>query len=152
VRIMDAWWPRLVEAMFQPVMGKPLLNRLEATYDIDNEPNNHGAHLGSAYQSGFYGYVVKDLKRVLHRPVAQKYAVAFCGRGELGSCRSALESSLSDALGESADKTYPADDVCKAGDQTCLDDVRFRPLGGVTQPLIPWINRPTYQQAVEVQH
>jgi hypothetical protein len=41
--------------------------------------------------------------------------------------------------------------VCEAGDQTCLDSVRFRPLGGVTQPLIPWINRPTYQQAVEVQ-
>ena len=41
--------------------------------------------------------------------------------------------------------------MCKAGDQACLDTVRFRPLGGVTQPLIPWINRPTYQQAVEVQ-
>jgi acyl-homoserine lactone acylase PvdQ len=151
VRIMDAWWPRLVDAMFRPVMGKALLDRLEATYDVDNEPNNHGAHLGSAYQTGFYGYVAKDLKRVLHRRVAQKYAVAFCGRGKLGACRSALSASLRDALGESADKTYPADDVCKAGDQTCLDDVRFRPLGGVTQPLIPWINRPTYQQAVEVQ-
>jgi hypothetical protein len=76
--------------------------------------------------------------------------VAFCGRGRPAACRKALERSLSDALRESADTTYPADDVCKAGDQTCLDDVRFRPLGGVTQPLIPWINRPTYQQAVEV--
>jgi acyl-homoserine lactone acylase PvdQ len=150
VRIMDAWWPRLIQAMFQPVMGKPLLDRLEATYEVDNEPNNHGAHLGSAYQNGFYGYVAKDLKRVLHRPVAQQYAVPFCGRGELAACRDALASSLSAALGESATDTYPADDVCKAGDQACLDDVRFRPLGGVTQPLIPWINRPTYQQAVEV--
>jgi acyl-homoserine lactone acylase PvdQ len=151
VRIMDAWWPRLVRAMFQPVMGKALLARLEATYEVDNEPHNHGAHLGSAYQSGFYGYVAKDLRRVLHRRVAQKYAVAFCGRGNLGACRSALSASLRDAVGERADKTYPADDVCKAGDQACLDEVRFRPLGGVTQPLIPWINRPTYQQAVEVQ-
>jgi hypothetical protein len=151
VRIMDAWWPRLIDAMFQPVMGKPLLDRLEATYEIDNEPNNHGAHLGSAYQNGFYGYVVKDLRRVLHRKVAQEYAVPFCGRGKLAACRAALAKSLSAALDESADKTYPADDVCKAGDQVCLDKVRFRPLGGVTQPLIPWINRPTYQQAVEVQ-
>ena len=61
------------------------------------------------------------------------------------------ESSLKSALGEKATDTYPADAVCKAGDQPCLDTVRFRPLGGVTQPLIPWINRPTYQQAVEVQ-
>jgi acyl-homoserine lactone acylase PvdQ len=151
VRIMDAWWPRLVGAMFQPVMGKLLLDRLEATYEVDNAPNNHGAHLGSAYQTGFYGYVAKDLRRVLHRRMAQKYAVAFCGRGKLGACRAALSASLSEALGESADTTYPADGVCKAGDQACLDDVGFRALGGVTQPLIPWINRPTYQQAVEVQ-
>jgi acyl-homoserine lactone acylase PvdQ len=152
VRIMDAWWPKLISAMFQPVMGKPLLERLEATNEIDNEPNNNGAHLGSAYQTGFYGYVLKDLKRVLRRPVAQRYAVAFCGRGKPAACRKALERSLRDALAESADKTYPADDVCKAGDQACLDDVRFRSLGGVTQPLIPWINRPTYQQAVEIPH
>jgi acyl-homoserine lactone acylase PvdQ len=151
VRIMDAWWPRLIQAMFQPVMGKRLLGQLEATYQIDNEPNNHGDHLGSAYQEGFYGYVLKDLKRVLERPVAQKYAAAFCGRGKLAACRKALESSLKSALGEKATDTYPADAACKAGDQPCLDSVRFRPLGGVTQPLIPWINRPTYQQAVEVQ-
>jgi acyl-homoserine lactone acylase PvdQ len=151
VRIMDAWWPKLISAMFQPVMGKALLERLEATNEIDNEPNNHGAHLGSAYQTGFYGYVVKDLKRVLHRPVAQRYATAFCGRGKLAACRKALERSLRDALAERPDTTYPADDGCKAGDQACLDRVRFRALGGVTQPPIPWINRPTYQQAVEVQ-
>jgi hypothetical protein len=151
VRIMDAWWPRLVTAMFQPVMGKPLLDQLEKTYEIDNEPNNHGAHLGSAYQEGFYGYVAKDLRRVLHRKVKQRYAVAFCGRGRLAGCRSALQSSLRAALGESAAQTYPADDHCKAGEQACLDMVSFRPLGGVTQPLIPWINRPTYQQAVEIQ-
>jgi acyl-homoserine lactone acylase PvdQ len=151
VRIMDAWWPRLIDAMFAPVMGRHLLDQLRATYQIDNEPNNHGDHLGSAYQEGFYGYVVKDLKRVLHRPVAQKYAVAFCGRGKLAACREALEASLKSALGEKATDTYPADAACKAGDQPCLDAVRFRPLGGVTQPLIPWINRPTYQQAVEVQ-
>ena len=80
VRIMDAWWPKLIRAMFQPVMGKGLLDRLEATHQIDNTPNNEGDHLGSAYQEGFYGYVLKDLKRVLKRPVAQKYAAAFCGR------------------------------------------------------------------------
>jgi acyl-homoserine lactone acylase PvdQ len=151
VRIMDAWWPRLIDAMFAPVMGRRLLATLEATYEIDNEPNNHGAHLGSAYQEGFYGYVYKDLMRVLHRPVKQRYAVAFCGHGRLAACRKALRSSLKSALAEKPTATYPADAVCRAGDQPCLDDVRFRPLGAVTQPPIPWINRPTYQQAVEVQ-
>ena len=90
-------------------------------------------------------------KRALHRSVKQSYAVAFCGRGRPAACRSALEVSLKKALAEKASDIYPADAVCRAGDQPCLDDVRLRPLGGVTQPLIPWINRPTYQQAVEVQ-
>ena len=39
----------------------------------------------------------------------------------------------------------------EASDQWCYDAVRQRPVGGATQPLIHWINRPTYQQVVEVQ-
>ena len=46
---------------------------------------------------------------MLKRPVAQKYAAAFCGRGKLAACRKALESSLKSALGEKATDTYPAD-------------------------------------------
>jgi hypothetical protein len=47
------------------------------------------------------------------------------------------------------------DAVCadegKQGNQWCFDTIRFRPLGGITQPLIAWQNRPTYQQAIEIQ-
>jgi hypothetical protein len=37
------------------------------------------------------------------------------------------------------------------GDQKCFDSVMMRPLGAVSQPLIDWINRPTFQQADEIQ-
>jgi hypothetical protein len=51
--------------------------------------------------------------------------------------------------------TLYADDTCTAagqpGSQTCFDKISFRPLGAITQPLIPWVNRPTYQQVTEVQ-
>ena len=151
VRIMDAWWPRLIDAMFQPVMGRRLLDQLEATYQIDNEPNNHGDHLGSAYQEGFYGYVLKDLKRVLKRPVAQKYAAAFCGHGRLAACRKALRVLAEERAGREGDRHLPGRRRVQGGRPGVPGHVRFRPLGGVTQPLIPWINRPTYQQAVEVQ-
>ncbi len=152
IRIMDAWWPGLVQAMFRPVMGTALLKQLEETHEIDNDPNNHGDHLGSAYQTGFYGYVKKDLQRVLKIRVKQRYARAFCGRGNRGRCRKALIASLRAAIAQKPEKVYPADEKCKtAGDQYCRDAVSFRPLGGVTQPLIHWINRPTYQQAVEIQ-
>ena len=51
-----------------------------------------------------------------------------------------------------ANNSCEADDKCKtAGDQYCRDEVSFRPLGGITQPLIHWINRPTYQQVLEIQ-
>ena len=64
---------------------------------------------------------------------------------------SALESSLSQAIGESPQQVYPADGVCQAGDQMCSDAIQFRAIGAIAQPLIEWINRPTFQQAVEIQ-
>ncbi len=54
-------------------------------------------------------------------------------------------------MGESAQQVYPADNVCSAGDQMCFDSIRFRPIGVITQPLIEWVNRPTLQQADEIQ-
>jgi acyl-homoserine lactone acylase PvdQ len=155
VALMDAWWPGLIDAVFQRTMGNELLTTLKDTYETDNQPNNHGDHLGSAYQEGFYGYVAKDLRGLLHRKQRQPYARAFCGQGRLASCRRALLASLRSALVVPDSRMYRGDEACKAagrdGRQTCYDAVRFRPLGGLTQPLIPWINRPTYQQAVEVQ-
>ncbi len=45
---------------------------------------------------------------------------------------------------------YPADSVCSAGDQMCSDSIQFRAIGVITQPLIEWVNRPTFQQADEI--
>ncbi|MEK8104053.1 discoidin domain-containing protein [Micromonospora sp. M12] len=38
--------------------------------------------------------------------------------------------------------------VLRAGDQWCADSIAQSGLGGITQPLIAWQNRPTYQQVV----
>ena len=49
---------------------------------------------------------------------------------------------------------YTGDAVCEQvkdlDPQWCFDAVRQRPTGGASQPLIHWINRPTYQQVVEI--
>ena len=43
VQIMDAWWPRALEAEFEPEMGARLLRRgARRCSRFDNEPNNHG--------------------------------------------------------------------------------------------------------------
>jgi acyl-homoserine lactone acylase PvdQ len=153
VRIMDAWWPRLVGAEFGPVLGSALLHEVEADFPINDQPG-HGAsgeHLGSAFDVGFYGIVQKDLRSVLGRKVAGRLNRAYCGGGSLKKCRAALDSSLLAAVAEPATQVYPADKVCNAGDQMCSDSIQFRPIGAITQPLIEWINRPTFQQAVSIQ-
>ena len=152
VRIMDAWWPLLIEAEFEPVLGSALLGDIEADFPINDEPGHgtSGSHLGSAFDVGFYGIVQKDLRSVLGQRVAGPLNRVYCGAGSLARCRAALESSLSQAIGEPPQQVYPADGVCQAGDQMCSDSIQFRAIGAITQPLIEWINRPTFQQAVEI--
>ena len=154
IRILDAWWPRWIRAQFEPVLGTALFDQLTDAIALDNEPNNHGAHVGSAYQTGWYGYASKDLRSVLGQPVQGAYTRRFCGSGDVAACRTALVTSLREALGVPAATLY-ADDTCsdagQPADQDCFDKILFRPLGAITQPLIPWVNRPTYQQVTEVQ-
>jgi acyl-homoserine lactone acylase PvdQ len=153
IAIMDAWWPRWLRAEFEPVLGRRLYRAIP--YEQDNAPNNGGEHLGSAFQTGWYGWVWKDLRTVRRLHVRQRYARTFCGAGSLSRCRSVLLTSLRRALAH-ADPAELYRDPAVAGQcgsldpQMCFDAIRFRPVGAVTQPLIPWQNRPTYQQAVEI--
>jgi Penicillin amidase len=148
IRIMDAWWPRLVKAQFRPVLGGPLYREIQDMIGLDNEPNPGG----SAYGSGWYGYVEKDLRRVLRDPVTDPYSRRYCGRGKLAACRRALTSSLAKALRHrSNEELYPRGTCNLGGPQLCQDAVRHTATGGITQPPVHWINRPTFQQVVEVQ-
>ncbi|MFD7612131.1 penicillin acylase family protein [Streptomyces sp. NPDC059828] len=153
VRIMDAWWPLLVGAEFRPGLGDALYQALAANLPIDESPAaSHGptgGHSGSAFQSGWWGFVDKDLRQVLGDPVAGPLAATYCGGGQLAACREALLTTLRQAVAKPATEVYPGDTSCQAGDQWCSDAVMHRALGGITHPAINWQNRPTYQQVVE---
>ncbi|MEU5900787.1 penicillin acylase family protein [Streptomyces venezuelae] len=153
VRIMDAWWPRLIEAEFKPGLGTELYDALTSQLATDEAPSaGHGptgAHAGSAFQYGWWGYADKDLRKVLGQPVKGELADTYCGGGELDACRDALLTTLGQAAAKPATEVYPGDDACKAGDQWCADSVIHRALGGITHKPIQWQNRPTYQQVVE---
>ncbi len=179
VRIMDAWWPALVRGAFEPTLGKDAYDRFIGFKNLDNEPNNHGAHLGSAYQGGTYGLLQKDLRTLLGRKRLKKlkgppgkksrYSRTYCGgtrtrRGTLRRCRRVLVSTLIAATTKTPAQLYGGDDICKsqpglgpsdprrrAGNQLCFDSIWMRALGAAQQPVIHWINRPTFQQAVEIQ-
>ncbi|WP_175408117.1 penicillin acylase family protein [Streptomyces sp. TRM64462] len=153
VRLMDAWWPRLVEAAFRPGLGAELYDALKASLSIDESPGAAhgptGAHGGSAFQYGWWGFADKDLRQVLGRPVAGPLARTYCGGGDLSACRTALLDTLAQAAALTPAQVYPGDGSCAAGDQWCADALVHRALGGITHPAVHWQNRPTYQQVVE---
>ena len=157
VRIMDAWWPRLVAAEFEDALGTDLYAQIQTMMGLDNRP---GAR-GSAYISGWYGYVDKDLRSVLGEPVDSPYSREYCGGGKLKKCAKALQGSLKEALANDDDATlYPGFPTTACTNQVspvpsaqwCFDSIRATTIGGISQPPIHWQNRPTFQQVVEAQN
>jgi len=153
IRILDAWWPLLVEAEFQPGLGSDLYTAFTANLSIDEAPSAAhgptGAHAGSSFQYGWWSYVDKDIRTVLGQSVSGGLGSTYCGSGVLTACRSILLSTLSTAVAKTAATVYPGDDLCSAGDQWCADSIVQRTLGGIKHYNITWQNRPTYQQVVE---
>jgi len=155
IKIMDAWWPRLVQAQFKPALGEGLYAQIQTMMGLDNSP---GAN-GSAYISGWYGYVEKDLRSVLGAEPADPFSREYCASGKPRRCGEALARSLTRALkNRSNEALYPGHPTtaCSAlatspDAQWCHDSIRARATGAITVPPIDWQNRPTFQQVVEVQ-
>jgi hypothetical protein len=152
IRLMDAWWPRLLEAEFEPAIGKEAFDAIHAQVTFDDP--NRDDHIGSAFQDGWFGYANKDLRTVLGHKVKGRYSRVYCGGGKRSRCRAALLGSLKAAMAVPAAELYK-DELCPAKEiadlQMCTEAIQQSPTGGITQPLIPWVNRPTYQQVVELQ-
>ncbi|MFD5472285.1 penicillin acylase family protein [Streptomyces sp. NPDC127105] len=153
IRILDAWWPLLVKAEFEPGLGSDLYGAFTANLPVDESPSaGHGptgSHAGSAFQYGWWSYVDKDIRAVLGESVQGPLGRTFCGGGTPSACRDTLISTLKQAAGAKAAQVYPGDDECSAGDQWCADSIVQRALGGIKHGRISWQNRPTFQQVVE---
>ncbi|NYV74131.1 penicillin acylase family protein [Streptomyces sp. UH6] len=163
IRILDAWWPLLIEGVFEADLGTEAYRALTAVEPINESPsggqNGSGAtgtgiaagqaHKGSAFQHGWWSYLDKDLRSVLGRGVASPLDRTYCGSGTVSSCRTVLLDTLTAAAAQPAAAVYPGDDSCDPGDQVCADAIVHRAMGGITAPRIAWQNRPTYQQVVE---
>jgi acyl-homoserine lactone acylase PvdQ len=152
IKLMDAWWPRLVEQQFTPALGQPLYDRLTDMIGIDNPPHTRQ---GSAYLAGWYSYVEKDLRAVLGDGVAGGFSRRYCGGGDRAACEGVLRSTLKEAMAEPRSLVYQdpqCDEADNAAldDQVCFDAIEYTAVGAVTQPLQRWQNRPTFQQVVEV--
>ncbi|MEV4310781.1 penicillin acylase family protein [Actinocrispum sp. NPDC049592] len=159
IKVLDAWWPLLVKAEFQPGLGSTVYNALVDTLEINESPSGYQngtpdfhvgqPHKGSSFQYGWWGYVRKDIKSVLGDPVAGPLGQKFCGGGTVSGCRQVLLTTLGQAAAAPINQIYPGDANCSAGDQWCADTIIQTPLGGITHDKITWQNRPTFQQVVE---
>ncbi|GAB7107312.1 penicillin acylase family protein [Streptomyces phaeofaciens JCM 4814] len=153
IRILDAWWPLLVKAEFEPGLGTGLYTAFTANLPIDETPSAAhgptGAHAGSSFQYGWWSYVDKDIRSVLGEPVQGALPRKYCGGGTVSGCRDVLISTLKTAAGKTAAQVYPGDTLCAAGNQWCADSIVQRTLGGIKHGNISWQNRPTFQQVVE---
>ncbi|MDT0331784.1 penicillin acylase family protein [Nocardiopsis lambiniae] len=162
IRILDAWWPLLVRAQFEPELGGDLYTELTRASQIDESPSgaigggspgsvNQGQpHRGSAFQYGWWSYVDKDLRTVLGHDVEGPLGDgAYCGGGDLAECRTILLDTLADAVATPAGEVYPGDAHCGAGAQVCADTVIHQTVGGIGMWPIAWQNRPTYQMVYQ---
>jgi hypothetical protein len=143
--IMDAWWPRLAHAVFDAPSGDALAE-LRVSLDDANRRN----HLGSAFNDGLYSHVNKDLRRVLGQPVADPWSRAYCGNGALAACRAALWASLETAAAD-LEAEFGSPNVADWKRAIADEDVRHTAVGVVSVPAIHWINRPTFQQVVQIE-
>ena len=135
--VMDAAWPRLADAVMTPVLG-PLVGRLAALHGRSDDANPGG----SAYISGWYGYVDKDLRTLLGREVRGPYSRRYCGAGVLATCREALWAALDGAAAELESTQGPAPSAWRA--DATVERIRFT--SGVLPDTMRWTNRPTFQQ------
>ncbi|WP_304451398.1 penicillin acylase family protein [Nocardiopsis sp. YSL2] len=162
IRVMDAWWPALVRAQFEPGLGEDLYAALTRAVQVDESPsgaigggeagsvNQAQPHRGSAFQYGWWSYVDKDLRAVLGEDVQGPLGgEAYCGEGDPDGCRTVLLDSLAEAAAVPAGEVYPGDEHCSAGDQVCADAVVHQAVGGIGMWPIAWQNRPTYQMVYQ---
>jgi acyl-homoserine lactone acylase PvdQ len=154
IALMDSWWPKALDAAFKPTLGNDLFGKVQAQMGFDDPPGP----AGSSYISGWEGYVSKDLRDLLGRSVLDPFSRGYCGNGDLADCRTELLSSLDTAITQAKnhpDQLYPEAGGCFTGgggdSQMCHDAIHFTTVGAVSVKPMEWINRPTWQQAVEVQ-
>jgi hypothetical protein len=137
--LMDEAWPRLADAVLNPVLG-PLTERLARL----QERSDDAGPGGSSYIAGWYGYVDKDLRSLLGKPVRGPYRARYCGAGDRAACSASLKAAL-DAAGAALAAAQGPDPARWRADAT-RERIRFT--SGVLPDTMRWTNRPTFQQVM----
>ena len=154
IELMDAWWPKLLAAEFEPRLGPTVFGDLKGmlgfgsvyTGTDPNEPD---------FAQGWFGYVSRDLLDLLaahsgRRPGPSAYTKIYCGNGSFNRCRSVLRNSLLSAMSVTPAQMYGYG-ACQSNPQpSCFDKDEWTDASAISLPAFPFQNRPTFQQVVEL--
>jgi hypothetical protein len=154
VTIMDAWWPKLLEAEFKPALGDEAFAALRGMLEF-GAPEPGAEPAAPDFADGWYGYASKDLRAVLagggeETAPSAPYSRLYCGGGSLSACRSALQASLLQALSVTPAEIYGHGACAEDPQASCFDMNRFVSASGISLAPFPFQNRPTFQQVVEL--
>jgi hypothetical protein len=137
--VMDAVWTPIARSVLGPVLGEPLTNEFAAMVSPDNPPSSSG----SSFDSGWYGYVSKDLRSELGQSVTAPYSRQYCGNGSLAACRASLWADVQAAAEKLAEQQGNVPSAWRAAKVV----ITFPP--GLLPYTMKWTNRSTFQQVIE---
>jgi acyl-homoserine lactone acylase PvdQ len=147
IALFDEWWQGTDGSSVAKEVLRGTLEELtdQLPQKIDDHPR---IGLGSAWNGvAWYGYVSKDLRQVLGRPVTAPYSQTYCGGGDLAACRMQLRASLAAATARIlAEQDVTEVSALKYDKRE--DNIRPVTAGLVGTRQIDWQNRPTFQQVV----
>lgn len=153
VAIMDAFYPLLAHAVFDPWLDSGQFSQLQGIMGLNNPPGP----TGSAYDGGWEGYLQRALRQAVNPAIANGYSQSYCGSGSLSACQTAVVNALQGALDKltaaygTSDPTQWGCSRSNTGAGQCNpagDDIQFSAIGVGSVPGMPWVNRPTFQQVV----
>jgi acyl-homoserine lactone acylase PvdQ len=146
VELMDAWWPKLLEAEFRRPLGTRAYDQLEEM--VGASAYTGGSPTEPDFNNGWWGYVSKDLRDLFGSKPRGAWSRVYCGDGSRKKCRRLLQRSLRAALKVTPAQLYGGGNgECAADPQpACFDQNRPQVTGGIELPPFPFQNRPTFQQ------
>ncbi len=113
--------------------------KLESLAGTDDPPNSGG----SSFDSGWYGYVYKDLRAELGEEEQGAFSRHYCGGGSLEACRTSLWDAIQTAA-EQLETTQGSNPSAWRA-----PDVRIAFPPGFLGYTMQWTNRSTFQQVIE---
>jgi hypothetical protein len=121
--MMDAWRPKLAEAIFAPSLGDDALKALRALNDYGEV---RSVPTAPDFFQGWESYVSKDLRDLTQRrKVRGPWSRVYCGGGSVKRCRAAILASLSAALDVKPADLYAKGDCTSDADAECFDKNRW---------------------------